>query len=305
MKETFRQIAIIGSTASGKSSLAIGIAKEIDAVVLSLDSLSIYREIDIASAKPTLQERDGVLHFGIDMLYPNEKFDVTLFVKLYNRVYHYAKKLDKNLIIVGGTSFYLKILIDGISPLPEINKAVGLEVQKAMADRRQAYEMLSRLDPEYMNGINENDSYRIEKALTILYSSNQIPTVYFKNNQPKSLLKKRVDIYQIDTDRDRILRLITLRTKEMLEKGLIDEIAYLEKRYTRSPNCMKSIGIKETLAYLDGIYSKSQLEEKIITNTARLAKRQRTFNSSQFDNVVKMDLNSLKKKILNNYEKRD
>jgi len=84
----------------------------------------------------------------------------------------------------------------------------------------------------------------------------------------------------------------------MVEDGLIDEICMLEKKYTRKPNCMKAIGIKETLAYLDGIYSKDEMIEKITTNTARLAKRQKTFNNSQFDNVVKGSVEQLEKLLL-------
>jgi tRNA dimethylallyltransferase len=84
----------------------------------------------------------------------------------------------------------------------------------------------------------------------------------------------------------------------MLEEGLIDEVCMLEKKYTRAPNCMKSIGIKETLAYLDGIYDKKMLREKITTNTARLAKRQTTFNNSQFDNVIKGSVEALEEILL-------
>ena len=91
---------------------------------------------------------------------------------------------------------------------------------------------------------------------------------------------------------------IALRTKMMLEDGLIDEICMLEKRYTRTPNCMKAIGIKETLAYLDGIYTKKKLVEKITTNTARLAKRQKTFNNSQFSNVIKGSVEELENILL-------
>jgi len=101
--ENIKQLAIIGSTASGKTSLAVKVAKQLDAYILSLDSLSIYKEIDIVSAKPTKEEQDGIQHFGIDTIYPNEAFDVTTFIKLYNKVYSKCIKESKNLVIVGGT----------------------------------------------------------------------------------------------------------------------------------------------------------------------------------------------------------
>ncbi len=100
-----KQLAIIGSTASGKSALAMDIAKRWDGIVLSLDSLAVYKEIDIVSAKPTPKEQEGIAHYGIDLLYPNEAFDVTIFMKLYQEVYKQAIKENKTLIVVGGSSF--------------------------------------------------------------------------------------------------------------------------------------------------------------------------------------------------------
>ncbi|HFB53666.1 MAG TPA: tRNA (adenosine(37)-N6)-dimethylallyltransferase MiaA, partial [Sulfurimonas autotrophica] len=108
-----KQLAIIGPTASGKSDLAIKIAKQMNAYILSIDSLSIYKEIDIVSAKPSREELEEVEHFGINEIYPNEHFSVEIFIKLYEDVVQRCKKEEKNLIIVGGTSFYLKSLLDG------------------------------------------------------------------------------------------------------------------------------------------------------------------------------------------------
>ena len=102
--KTFKQLALIGPTASGKTALSIKIAQQMNAYILSLDSLSIYKEIDIVSAKPTLEERAGIVHFGMDYLYPNEGFDVTTFIKLYHKVYAQCLKDAKNLVIVGGTT---------------------------------------------------------------------------------------------------------------------------------------------------------------------------------------------------------
>ncbi|MBN2721981.1 MAG: tRNA (adenosine(37)-N6)-dimethylallyltransferase MiaA, partial [Campylobacterales bacterium] len=106
MKKIPTQLAIIGPTASGKSALAVRLAKEINGIVLSLDSLSIYKDIDIVSAKPTILEREGIEHFGIDILSPNEPFDVTIFIELYKKVYNEALSNNTPLIIVGGSSFY-------------------------------------------------------------------------------------------------------------------------------------------------------------------------------------------------------
>ena len=125
--ENIKQIAIIGSTASGKTSLAVKIAKQWNANILSLDSLSIYKEIDIVSAKPTLEEREGITHFGLDVIYPNEAFDITTYMDLYQEVYARCQKENKALVLVGGTSFYLKMLREGVSELPTISEETKKE----------------------------------------------------------------------------------------------------------------------------------------------------------------------------------
>ena len=293
-----QQLALIGPTASGKTALSIKIAQQMNAIILSIDSLSIYKEIDIVSAKPTFEEREGIEHFGLDYLYPNENFDVTTFVKLYHEVYNKASLEGKNLVIVGGTSFYLKMLIEGISTLPRISEATKSETRKHLLNLQKTYQWLYNLDPEYMSNIAANDPYRIEKVLHIYLETKLTPTAYFKQFPPQPTITAPLPIYQIEVERAQLRERIVLRTKMMAEDGLIDEICTLEKKYSRKPNCMKAIGIKETLAYLDGIYDKKLLIEKITTNTARLAKRQKTFNNSQFDNVIKGSVEELENILL-------
>lgn len=295
---TIKQLAIIGSTASGKTSLSIELAEQMHAHILSLDSLSIYKDIDIVSAKPTVQERKGIVHYGLDYLYPNEDFDVTTFIRLYHKVYARCKKEGKNLIIVGGTSFYLKMLLEGISDVPSISPSTKHKANSYLQDLESTYHWLHDLDSVYMSNIAPNDRYRIEKALHIYLETHLTPSAYFKENPPIPTIKSSLPIYQIVWERETLRKRIALRTSLMLQDGLIDEICMLEKKYGRSYNCMKSIGIKETLAYLDGIYSKEMLIEKITTNTARLAKRQNTFNNGQFENVTKGSVEALEQLLL-------
>ena len=293
--KSFSQLAIIGSTASGKTSLSIKLAKQMNARILSLDSLSIYKEIDIVSAKPTTEERGNIQHFGIDYQYPNEDFDVSTFISLYHEVYTLCQKEEKNLIIVGGTSFYLKMLIEGISVLPKISQTTKDKAISLLDTLEKTYLWLDSLDHTYMSNIASSDRYRIEKALYIYLETGFTPTVYFGQHPPLPTITDPLPIYQITWKRDLLRERIALRTRLMLSDGLIDEICILEKKYGRSPNCMKSIGIKETLAYLDGIYTKEMLIDKITTNTARLAKRQTTFNNSQFSKVTKGTVPELEK----------
>jgi len=292
---SIRQLALIGPTASGKTALAIKAAHALDAYILSIDSLSIYKEIDIVSAKPTIAERQGITHFGIDYIFPYENFDVTTLIKLYHKVYAKALSNNKNLVIVGGTSFYLKMLMEGISELPEISKKTKEESNNALQNLPDTYRQLYTLDADYMQKIASNDPYRIEKALHIYLETGLTPSEYFKRFPPKPTIKPGLSLYQIEVDREKLRERISLRTEMMLAGGLIDEICTLEQKYTREPNCMKAIGIKETLAFLDGIYDKKMLKEKITVNTARLAKRQNTFNNSQFENVTKGNVQDLEK----------
>ena len=269
-----KEIAIIGSTASGKTALSLEIANKTNSIILSLDSLCVYKEIEIASAKPSREERGNIVHFGIDEVFPNEEFDVIKFIELYKKAKDYAINNNKNLIIVGGTGFYLKALIDGLS--------LGIETKiKLDIPQQDAYNLLYEIDKEYMQKIEKNDRYRIEKAYSIYKQTGLSPTSYFEKN-PKIALAKDLKIFEILWDKEELKNRISQRTKIMINSGLIDEVIFLEKKYTRSPNCMASIGIIETLEYLDGKLTKQELEEKISANTAKLAKRQNTFNKGQF-----------------------
>lgn len=285
-----KEIAIIGSTASGKTGLSLEIAQKTNSIILSLDSLSVYKQIDIASAKPTKVERGDIVHFGIDELFPNENFDVIQFFACYKKAKEYAKKNEKNLIIVGGTGFYLKALMEGLST--GISQDIKLDIPV-----NKAYEILYSLDKEYMSKIASNDKYRIEKAYSIYKQTKQTPSEYFELN-PKEPIAKDLKIFEILWDREELRKRISLRTNLMIKEGIIDEVIFLEKLYTRLPNCMSSIGIVETLMYLDGKINKKELEEKISLNTAKLAKRQNTFNKGQFQNKTSNIIENLNSDIL-------
>ncbi|WP_323590313.1 tRNA (adenosine(37)-N6)-dimethylallyltransferase MiaA [Aliarcobacter butzleri] len=285
-----KEIAIIGSTASGKTALSLEIASKTNSIILSLDSLCVYKEIDIVSAKPTLEERGEILHFGIDEVYPNVEFDVVCFMELYKKAKEYALKNDKNLIIVGGTGFYLKALIDGLS--------LGIETKiKLDISVSEAYDLLYSLDEMYMKKIEKNDKYRVEKAYAIYKQTGLTPTLYFEKN-PKIPLTKDLKIFEILWEKEELKKRVASRTNTMIKSGLIDEIIYLERKYTRAPNCMSSIGIVETFEYLDGKLSKEELEEKISQNTMKLAKRQNTFNKGQFLNKTSNIIDNLNSDIL-------
>ena len=301
MLKTIKQLAIIGPTASGKSDLAIKIAKKIDAYILSIDSLSIYKEINIVSAKPSSEELDSVKHFGIDVLNPDDYFSVDIFIDIYKKLISTCQEENKNLVIVGGTSFYLKSLLQGLSELPKITQEILRHVTKELSDVEACHSLLSKIDPIYMKNIDKNDSYRVEKALLIYRASGVSPSKWFELHPPKPIIEN-LDIYNIDVDRKVLRDRISKRTNKMLELGLIDEICFLEKKYTRFPHAMNSIGIVEVLEYLDGKVTKEEMCENISTHTAGLAKRQQTFNKTQFQNITNAPLEKLQEVILANLD---
>jgi tRNA dimethylallyltransferase len=293
-----KQLSIIGPTASGKSDLALNLAQKYNAYILSIDSLSIYKEIDIASAKPSKDDLLQVKHFGINELLPHQSFSVDLFIDLYKNAVQTSKEDGKNLIIVGGTTFYLKSLLRGLSDIPKITDIVKEEVEKMVLHIEDAYEYLFSLDPLYMQTIHKTDRYRIEKMLLIHKASAMTPSEWFELHPPKPIIED-LPIYNIDVDRDTLRQRIDIRTQKMLEMGIIDEVCTLEQKYTREPNSMKTIGIVEVLEYLDGYVDMETMLQNITIHTAQLAKRQQTFNKTQFETLISAPLLELETIIKN------
>lgn len=277
-----KQLAIIGSTASGKSDLALSLAQRHNALILSIDSLSIYKKIDIASAKPSKSELSSIEHFGIDRLSPNETATVFTFIEEYHRLYAKALSESKNIIIVGGSSFYLKSMLEGLSPIPEYSDKTLQRAKTMLSDLEKCHLLLSEVDPDTMQKISPSDRYRIEKLLLIYLESSQAPSKWFEAHPPQPIVTD-CPVIEIKIDRPLLRERIALRTHNMIASGLVDEVAELERVYRRTPNSMKAIGIIEVLEYLDGKITLSEMETLITTHTAQLAKRQQTFNAHQFN----------------------
>ena len=281
-----KELALIGPSASGKSALAIGLASQFDALLLSIDSLALYREIDIASAKPTKEELLSVKHFGIDEIDPDEHFNAALFFDLYKNARSECKKENKNLIIVGGTGFYLYALTNGLSDLPAISKESLQKAKDEVADLSAAYEKLCGIDPEYAKKYSSSDTYRIQKGFEIFFETKRPPSDAFASAQREPLCPE-LKIFEIETEREILREKIKLRTAKMFDVGLIDEVKSLVCKYGREPKSMNSIGISEILDMLDGKSTIEEAKELISIHTSQLAKRQETFNKSKFKNAIK------------------
>ena len=287
----FCEFALIGTTASGKSDLALKIAREFDGVILSLDSLSVYKEINIASAKPTALELESVKHFGINLIFPNEYFSVGEFIKEYEKAKSYAQNLQIPLIITGGSGFYLKAMMSGLAPKTgDIKSDLNLE---------QIYELILKIDPEFGSKFSKNDKFRLEKWYSIYATTGEIPSKFLRENTAEPIISN-LQIFEILWDREVLRDRIKIRTEKMLENGLIDEAKYLFGKYGFETKSLNSIGLKECGEFLRGELGKNELYEQICTHTAQLAKRQRTFNKSQFlENKISQDLTNLENSIRN------
>lgn len=271
--------AIIGSTASGKSALAFYLACKYKLDIFSIDSLSVYKYVDIASAKPSKDELCKIKHYGIDILNPDEKCSAKLFFDLL------AKLSSKRMIIVGGSSFYLKSMIDGLSNIPQSNKEVSKYIESLLINKQEAYDLLKKIDDIYTSKIHQNDTYRIAKGLEIYFLTGKIPSIFFAENK-KEKLDIKINIFELIKPKEILIKDIESRTNDMFKNGLIDEVKNLIRFYPHSQT-LKAIGIKEIIDFLDSKITLDQSKELIIKNTIQLAKRQRTFNRTQFNNVFR------------------
>lgn len=263
----FFEFALIGTTASGKTSLANALAREFKAVILSLDSLCVYKEINIANAKTHEQTLKELDYFGVNLLSVCEHFNVNLFIKEYEKARQFAKTKDLPLIITGGTSFYLKAMMDGLS--------AKIEERQSSLGNDEIYTLLKQIDPEFKS--EKNDTYRLRKWLSIYENTGELPSVFLKRTQKKPVIENLL-IYEITWDKKLLRENIAKRTKTMLQHGLIEEAKYLFRNFNPSLKPLNSIGLKECKSFLDQKISLSDLENLINTHTAQLAKRQRTFN---------------------------
>ncbi len=274
------KLAIIGTTASGKTALALEVAKRLNGVILSLDSLCIYKEIDIASAKPTAEELNAVRHFGIDLVSPDEHFCVGDFVREFRAAQEFCHATSRPLIIVGGSGFYLAALMHGLSPrVPPLN---------AFLDREKLWRKICEVDPPFAAAYSKNDTFRLQKWLEIYKFTNEQPSVWLKANLAEPVLKS-LPIFELDWQKSELEKRIFKRTEMMFESGLLDEARGLFERYGFEAKPLNSIGLKECGEFLRGrVASEKELCELVCIHTRQLAKRQRTFNKKAFSESVKM-----------------
>lgn len=277
--EKQKVIVICGPTASGKTKLSIEIAKKIGGEIVSADSMQIYKDMNIGTAKPTTQEMQGIKHYMIDFISPNRRYSVAEYKKdALNAIEDIIKK-GKTPIVVGGTGLYVNALIYGIE-YPEIETDIQYrdELEKIIEKEglETLYHMAEKIDPEAISHISKNDKKRISRILEIYHSTGKTKTeleIESRKNGPKY----EYLVFGINMDREKLYDRINKRVDIMIEDGLIQEVKEILSKYREFPTAMQGLGYKEVVEYLNGITSKEEMIEKIKRETRRYAKRQLTW----------------------------
>lgn len=272
-------IVICGPTASGKTALSIKLAKEINGEVVSADSMQIYKDMDIGTAKPSLKEMDGVKHYLIGNVSPTVRYSVANYKKdAMNAISEIIKK-GKTPIVVGGTGLYVDSLVYGIdyddieidlkyrNELEQIFNEYGLE---------KLYKKALEIDPKAMEKISPNDKKRIFRVLEIYNATGKTKTEQEIESRKKENPYNFI-VFAIDMDREKLYERINLRVDLMIKNGLVEEVKALIKKYDELPTAIQGLGYKEVVQYLNDELTYDEMLEKIKQETRRYAKRQLTW----------------------------
>ncbi len=272
-------VVICGPTASGKTALSIELAKKIGGEIVSCDSMQIYKDMNIGTAKPTSNEMQGIKHYLIDFISPDKRYSVADYKLDAKKAIKKILNKGKVPIVVGGTGLYIDSLIYEIEyPTIEFDEKYREKLEK-IADKdglEKLYDKAKEIDGEAIKKISKNDRKRILRVLEIYHATGKN-----KTQQEKESRKKEVEydykVYALDWTRDILYARINKRVDIMIEQGLIDEVKNIYQKYKKFPTAMQGLGYKEVVEYLDNKITKDEMIEKIKQETRRYAKRQITW----------------------------
>ena len=272
-------IVICGPTASGKTALSIELAKKINGEIISSDSMQIYKYMDVGTAKPTQEEMQGIQHYLLNFVEPNQRYSVAEFKKDAENAIEQILAKGKVPIIVGGTGLYVDSLIYGIEyqdiKLDE-NYRAELEKRVEKEGLETLYIEAQKIDSQAVEKISENDKKRILRILEIYHATGKNKTEQEIESR-KNGVKYDYKVFAINMDREKLYERINKRVDIMIEQGLIEEVENLLKKYNEFPTAMQGLGYKEVVEYLENKISKEEMIEKIKRETRRYAKRQLTW----------------------------
>jgi len=285
-------ILILGVTASGKGRVAFELAKQLGAEIISIDSMKVYKRMDIGTAKPPPEARSAVNYHLIDIIEPSESFSVGKFLEAANKAADDIKKRNKPIIAVGGTALYIKALLYGLFDGPGSNEQIRTNLKQTAKEQgtEKLYEILQKIDPLSAERIHKNDEKRLIRALEV-YQLTGRPISSFqqqwRNNRNRPHQWKIIGIRR---DKQTENKGINARVKKMLDAGLVDEVRSLlseDKPLSSQARC--AIGYAEIIDYLNGSTDLEKAAELIRKNTRLLAKHQRTW-LKRFEAVNWLDI---------------
>ena len=271
-------VVVAGATASGKTALSIELAKRLDGEIVSCDSMQIYKGMDIGTAKPTKSEMDGIPHYMIDILNPDENFSVAEFCDMARKIISDIQKRGKLPILVGGTGLYIDSLINNIEFSEEIGKDEVREELFELAEKEgndAVYNILLEIDPEYAEKVHKNNLKRVIRAIELYRTTGM--TVTEHNRLEKTPIYNSI-YFCINWDRDILYERINKRVDLMISSGLEAEAKRLYDSYgNKKLTSLQSIGYKEFFDFFEGKISLNDAIDEIKQNSRRYAKRQLTW----------------------------
>ena len=279
-------IVIGGPTASGKTSLSIELAKKINGEIISADSMQIYKDMNIGTAKPEKEEMQGIQHYMLDFISPEERYSVADYKKEAKRAIKEILEKGKVPIVVGGTGLYIETLIYEIEfPSIETDLEYRKELEKIVEEKglEYLYNKAQKIDKIAMEKISINDKKRILRVLELYHQTGKTKTQL--DEESKKEPEYDYKLFAIDMDRKILYDRINKRVDIMLEKGLVQEVENICKKYNEFPTAMQGLGYKEVVEYLEGQATYEEMVEKIKTESRRYAKRQLTW-FRKYENLV-------------------
>ncbi len=271
-------VAVVGPTASGKSALALRLARARSGEIVSCDSLQVYRGLDIGSAKPTPEERAEVRHHLVDVADPDEPFSAARYARLARAAVADIAARGRLPVVAGGTGLYLRALLDGLFAGPSRDEALRGRLER-LAGRfgdARLHRLLARVDPEAARRIQPRDRVRVVRALEVYHATGR-PISEGQRGGAEPLRGFRALVLGLDPDRAALRDAVETRTRDMLARGLIEEARALVERYGPDLRPLRSIGYRQAVAVVRGEMSRDEAERSIVTETLRFAKRQRTW----------------------------
>lgn len=279
-------LVICGPTGSGKSALALELARHRALEIVSADSRQVYRFMDIGTAKPTLAEQRLVPHHMIDLIDPDQEFSVAAFVDrarpLIEQIYHRGRLP----CVVGGTGLYIRALLGGLADLPTGDPTLRQNLHTRELDQGKGtlYRELQRLDPEAATTIHPHNLIRTVRALEVcLLTGSRFSAIKARHDFVDS--PYRVVKLAYDYPREVLYRRIDVRTTNMLKAGLVAEVEMLVSRYGHDLKALQTLGYREVLGYLEGRYAVAEMRDQIQMKTRQYAKKQLTWFRKEPDMI--------------------